>query len=294
MKVKYPIVKAITSDHLELFGFLAEAEGEKAAILIHIHGTSSSFYCEEYAGLFAEEFPVLGVATLFTNNRGSHVMEAWQNTGAALEMFEDCLLDIDAWIQYALDSGYRRILLQGHSLGTEKIVYYMNKGRFTQKVIAVILLGVSDSFGNQARIAQTFPVDPMKEARRLVAEGKGEQFLTSVWRPHGGGVPQCAASYLNFFSPGSELSKALPLRQGKGLLHYRKIKVPILAVIGEYDPFTYLPAAQALQLLETENRRTTAKIIPGTDHDFSGKEKDLLEMVKTFVQRVRAFQGTLT
>jgi alpha/beta superfamily hydrolase len=65
-------------------------------------------------------------------------------------------------------------------------------------------------------------------------------------------------------------------------------------VIGEYDPFTYLPAAQALQLLETENRRTTAKIIPGTDHDFSGKEKDLLEMVKTFVQRVRAFQGTLT
>jgi pimeloyl-ACP methyl ester carboxylesterase len=287
MNVKYPIVKAVTDDHLELFGFLAEAEGERDTILIHIHGTSSSFYCEEYARLFAEEFPSLGVTTLFTNNRGSHVMEAWQDSGAALEMFEDCLLDINAWIQYSLGAGYRRILLQGHSLGTEKIVFYMNKGKFTEKVVAVILLGVSDSFGNQARIAKTFPVDPMEEARRLVAEGKGEQFLTSVWRPHGGGVPQSAASYINFFSPGSELSKALPLRQGKDLLYYRKIKVPILSVVGEYDPFTCLPMPQALQLLEKENRQTRAKIIPGADHDFSGKEKELLEIVKAFVHTVR-------
>jgi len=103
--MKYPIVKTVTSDQIELFGFLAEAGGEKDAILIHIHGTSSSFYCEEYARLFAEEFPALGVATLFTNNRGSHVMEAWQNTGAALEMFEDCLLDIDAWVRLAIEDG---------------------------------------------------------------------------------------------------------------------------------------------------------------------------------------------
>jgi len=285
--VKYPIVKAITSDHLELFGFLAEAEGEKDAILLHIHGTSSSFYCEEYAGLFAEEFPALGVTTLFTNNRGSHVMEAWQNTGAGLEMFEDCLLDIDAWVRYAIEGGYRRIFLQGHSLGTEKIVYYMNQGEFAGKIAAVILLGVSDSFGNQARIAQTFPVNPMEEARRLVAEGKGDQFLTSVWRPHGGGVPQSAASYLNFFSPGSELSKALPLRLGKGLLHYRQIKVPILVVVGEYDPFTCLPVSEAIQLLEKENQQTRTKIIAGADHDFSGKEKELLQVIKEFVQTVR-------
>ena len=284
--MKYPIVKTVTSDQIELFGFLAEAGGEKDAILIHIHGTSSSFYCEEYARLFAEEFPALGVATLFTNNRGSHVMEAWQNTGAALEMFEDCLLDIDAWVRLAIEDGYRRIFLQGHSLGTEKIVYSMNRGKFTEKVVAVILLGVSDSFGNQARIARTFPADPMKEARRLVDEGKGEQFLTSVWRPHGGGVPQSAASYLNFFSPGSKLSEALPLHRGKDLLYYRKIEVPILVVVGEYDPFTCLPVPQALKLLEKENRHTRARIIPGADHDFSGKEKELLETVKEFVSEI--------
>ena len=285
--MKYPIVKVITGDHLELYGLLTEAEGEKDAILINIHGTSSSFYCEEYARLFAEEFVPLGVTTLFTNNRGSHVMEAWQNTGAALERFEDCLQDLDAWVRYALDRGHRRIFLQGHSLGTEKIVYYMNHGELADQVAAVILLGVSDSFGNQTRIAKTFPVDPMEEAGRLAAEGKGEQFLTSVWRAHGGGVPQSAVSYLNFFSPGSELSKTLPLRANEDLLYYRNIQVPILVLVGEYDPFTYLPVPEALRLLEKENRQTRTKIIAGTDHDFSGKERELVEAVKEFVGAVR-------
>jgi pimeloyl-ACP methyl ester carboxylesterase len=287
INMKYPIVKVITGDHLELYGFLAEAEGEKDAILINIHGTASSFYCEEYARLFAEEFPPLGISTLFTNNRGSHVMEAWQNTGAALEMFEDCLQDLDAWVRYALDGGYRRIFLQGHSLGTEKIVYYMEHGTLADHVAAVILLAVSDSFGNQARIAKTFPVDPMKEAGRLAAEGNGEQFLTSVWRAHGGGVPQSAVSYLNFFSPGSELSKTLPLRDNGNLLYYRNIRVPILVLVGEHDPFTCLPVPEALRLLEKENRQTRTKIIAGTDHDFSGKERELVETVKEFVGAVK-------
>jgi alpha/beta superfamily hydrolase len=65
-----------------------------------------------------------------------------------------------------------------------------------------------------------------------------------------------------------------------------------LVVVGEDDPFTYLPVQQALQLLEKENRQTIAKIIPGADHDFSGKEKELLETVKAFVQRVRDLYNT--
>jgi len=282
--MKYPVVRTITADHLELFGILSEAEGERDSILINIHGTSGCFYIEEYTPFLAEELPALGVATLFTNNRGSHVMEAWQKSGAALEIFEDCVLDLDVWVRYVLSLGYRRIILQGHSLGTEKVVYYMNKGNPPPAVAALILLGVSDSFGNQARIAKGFPVDPMVEAGRLMAEGRGEQFLTSVWRPHGGAVPKSAASYLNFFSPGSELSKALPLRQGGELSYYRGIRVPILVVVGEFDPFTCLPVREALALLQKENNRTQTRWIPGADHDFSGKSRELADVIKEFLK----------
>ncbi len=289
--MKYPIVKTITADNLELYGFLTEAEGEKDAILINIHGTSGCFYVEEYTPFLVEELPASGIATLFTNNRGSHVMEAWQKSGAALEMFEDCVLDIDAWIQYVLDRGYRRIFLQGHSLGTEKVVYYMNKGEYPPSVTAVILLGISDSFGNQALIARRFSVDPMVEAKRLMAEGKGEQFLTSIWRPHGGAVPQSAASYLNFFSPGSELSRAIPLRQRGDLFLYRAIRVPILVVVGEFDPFTCIPVQEALRVLEKENPRTRTQLGAGADHDFSGKGKELVKIVRDFLKRHLPISG---
>jgi pimeloyl-ACP methyl ester carboxylesterase len=282
--MKYPIVKTITSDHLELFGILAEADGEKDIVLINIHGTSGCFYIEEYTSFLVEELPALGISTLFTNNRGSHVMEAWQQSGAALEMFEDCVLDIDAWIRYVLSLGYRRIILQGHSLGTEKVVYYLNRGNPPPAVAALILLGVSDSFGNQALIAKGFPVDPMVEAKQLMAEGRGEQFLTSVWRPHGGAVPKSAASYLNFFSPGSELSKALPLRQRGKLSYYRGIRVPILIVVGECDPFTCIPVPEALDLLQKENSRTHTRLIAGADHDFSGKGKELADVIEEFLK----------
>ena len=282
--MRYPIVKTTTPDHLELFGLLFEPQGEKDAILINIHGTSGCFYVEEYTSFLAEELPPLGIGVLFTNNRGSHVMEAWQNSGAALEMFEDCVLDIDAWIRFALDAGYRRVILQGHSLGTEKVVYYLNHGNDARKVSALILLGVSDSFGNQAAIAKAFPVDPMTEAKRLVAEGRGEQFLTSIWRPHGGAVPKSAASYLNFFSPGSELSKAIPLRQKGDLFYYRAIRVPILVVVGEFDPFTCIPVQEAIHVLEKENPRTRTHLVAGADHDFSGKAKELVEVLRDFLK----------
>lgn len=282
--MNYPIVKIKTADNIDLHGIISDGGSEKDLVLINIHGTASSFYDEDFTKNLFAELPAIGVGVLFTNNRGNHVMEAFQNAGAALEKFEDCVLDIDAWIKFALDRGYKRVILQGHSLGTEKAVYYMSQGKYVNAIAGVILLAFSDSFGNQARIAEKFPVDPMIEAKELAAQGKGGQFITSVWRPHGGGVPKSADSYLNFFSPGSELSKALPIRQGGGLKMYREIKVPVLAIVGDKDPFTYLSVPEATALLKRENPLTQIKIIPDADHDFTNKEAELTQAIKDHIK----------
>src|SRR3989344_1753317 len=137
----YPIVKIKTPDNITLFGFLSESSN-KDIILINIHGTGSGFYVEEFESEFTERLPKLDVSTLFTNNRGNYTMESWQETGAAVEKFENCLIDIDAWIEFALQKGYKQIILQGHSLGTEKVVYYMEKGKYKDRVVGVILLGL--------------------------------------------------------------------------------------------------------------------------------------------------------
>ena len=64
---------------------------------------------------------------------------------------------------------------------------------------------------------------------------------------------------------------------------YQEIRVPVLAVVGDKDPFTYLPVSEAVALLKSENPLTQTKIIAGADHDFINKEKELAQSVISFI-----------
>lgn len=282
--MKYPIVKVVTPDDITLFAFLAEAQNKKT-ILINIHGTASGFYVEEFEKYFIDTFPNKGISVLFTNNRGSYTMESWQNTGSALEKFEDCVTDIDTWIKYCLDLGYKNIILQGHSLGTEKVVYYMNKGNYKDKVKAVILLGFADSYGSQERFLKTINIDPMREAKELVESGKGNQFLNSYWLSHAGVLPMSANSYINFFSEDSELSKALPIRKRNDLEMYRRIDVPILGIIGDKDQWLLLPLEEEVKLFESENLNAQIKVINDCTHSFEGKQQEVVDIITDFLNK---------
>lgn len=281
----YPIVEVKTLDNITLYGLLSESQ-QKDLILINIHGTGSCFYVEGFEKEFSENLPINGISTLFTNNRGNQVMECWQETGAAIEKFEDCLKDIDAWIEFVLKKGYKKIILQGHSLGTEKVVYYMEKGKYKEKIVGVVLLGFSDSYGVQMKFLRTQNIDPMDEAIKLVENGKGYQFLTSVWKCHAGVIPQNAESYINFFSQNSELSKALPIRNGKDLTYYQNIKTPILGVICENDEWmkTITTVSKSVEIMREENGNAQIEVISDTDHSFSGKQKELLNIVHKFIK----------
>lgn len=281
----YPIVKVKTPDDFTLFGFLAEAN-EKDTILINIHGTGSCFYAEEFEGEFIERLPKLGVSILFTNNRGNYTLESWQATGCAREKFEDCLIDIDTWIQFTLDKGYTKIILQGHSLGTEKVTYYMEKGKHKDKIIAVILLGFADSFGCQMKFLETQKVDPMINALELIKYGRGIELITSIHLCHAGVLPKTANSYVNCFSEGSDLSKALPLRQGKDLVYYQNIKVPILGIISDTDEWNEMLGVDTVSLLKNENSNARIETISDTDHSFSDKQKELVDIVIDFIKNI--------
>lgn len=281
--MKYPIVKIKTPDNIALFGYLAESE-KKDTILINIHGTGSCFYAEEFESEFIERLPNLGVSVLFTNNRGNYTMESWQETGCAKEKFEDCLTDIDSWIEFARDNGYNKVILQGHSLGTEKVTYYMEKGKHKDKVIAVILLGFADSFGCQMKFLETQKVDPMVNALELIKEGRGNELIISIHLCHAGVLPKTASSYVNCFSEDSELSKALPLRKGKDLTYYQNINVPILGVISDTDEWNKMLEVDTVSLLKNENSKAKIETISDTDHSFLGKQKELVDIVENFIK----------
>ena len=282
------LVQVKTRDRIVLHGLLWEAS-QKKTVVINIHGTASSFYDEDFMPVMGEKFSQQGISFLSTNNRGTMVLQARPLLGAATESFEDCVKDIDAWISFARVRNYQHIFLQGHSLGTEKIVYYLNKGQHKDLVKGVILLGFSDSYGSQMKYLQKKKLSSklIAEAYQLVSRRKWHTFLTSHWQSHAGVFPRSASAYINAFKHNSELSKALPLHQGKNLAFYKKISVPILAIIGDKKEYTIIPIQQALSLLKKENPLTETHQIKNCNHDFEGKEQELTRLVRLWLQRHR-------
>lgn len=47
--------------------------------------------------------------------------------GGSLERFQDSLFDIQGTIDYVKKLGYKNIILEGHSYGCNKVLYYYNK-----------------------------------------------------------------------------------------------------------------------------------------------------------------------
>lgn len=285
----YPIVKVKTIDDLTLHGLLTEPENPSKTIVIHIHGSSGNFYWNDYFGLLTESIVDLGIAYLATNNRGSGVYELEKNStysGVSLEKFEDCIVDINAWIEFALDRGYENIILEGHSYGTEKSVYYMNKGKYATKVIAVMLFGFSDNVGTQIKYERNIGRNYRQEAEEINASGEPWKLLSDYFGLCGE-MPISAQTYLHGFTEDSENAIALPLRKGKDLILFQNIQVPILGVISDNDDseYTIIPINEASKLLESENKLAEVKIIEGTNHAFTGKEVDLVEVVIDFLNR---------
>src|SRR5438132_1663330 len=98
--MSYPIVQVKTRDGIWLQGLSIPSQKERV-IFIHTHGTGSNFYEEYFIEVFVEKFADAGISLLSVNNRGAGVYDAYQKTGAAVEKFEECLEDIDAWIGFA-------------------------------------------------------------------------------------------------------------------------------------------------------------------------------------------------
>jgi len=278
----YPIVEVTTKDKIILSGLLSQPVKFKT-LYLNIHGTGSSFFCEVFQSVFYDQLPKLGIDVLFTNNRGSCVLDDWQDIGAALEMFEDSLLDIDAWMEWALKQNYHKIILSGHSFGTEKAVYYMNYGKHKDKVSGLVLMGFCDSVGSQQKFEKTIKEDLVAEARQKLKAGKGYELLTGQRKAQAGETAISAETYINLFSKNSELSKVIPLRKNSTLPMIRKINVPTLATVGDHDEYTIIPIKKAMALLEKENERIEIHQLKGSNHCYEGYQQELIKIVKKFL-----------
>jgi len=140
------LLQVSTSDGLYLHGFYSPTSDRKVALL-HIHGSEGNFYENNFIYSLINNLNQNNIAFLTVNTRGNGITTDFntvsgeiKNIGTKKELLEEAHLDISAWIKFLLDEGYQEIILQGHSLGTMKVIRYLFEGEYKDKINKLILL----------------------------------------------------------------------------------------------------------------------------------------------------------
>jgi len=161
------LISVETQDNLQLYGMLCR---KGTTMLAHTHGTAGSHGIEAFEQALRQFADSYDWGYLTFDNRGAHVLEDWQVSGAAVEKFTDSHLDIEAWIKYIKTLGVKDLILSGHSLGAEKIVDFV-RSHFDPIIKGLILLSPADTPGAQEVGEGKSRKSYRTRARNMVSKG---------------------------------------------------------------------------------------------------------------------------
>lgn len=117
-----------------LNGVLFNTEGADT-VFINITGIHGNFYSNPFYYNFGDTFNANGIDFIYaqTNDAFGQIKTLNVNTGKTEiigswnERFEYTDEDIEAYLAYAESAGYKHIILAGHSLGANKVIYYLSR-----------------------------------------------------------------------------------------------------------------------------------------------------------------------
>lgn len=285
------IVSAKSTDGIHYKGLLSEPSSNAKGIIIHIHGMSGSIVLNEYYSAMHTNYRDNGWAFLVPELRGSGAVTQYnsdnggKNLGNAFEIFEECIFDIQGWINFALELGYTNMWLQSHSLGTSKAAYYLNQSK-DSNVKGLIFLSPSDMVGlvhDAVGIKDHEVLFP--EAKQLVKDGKGTQFLSNkLW----GDNIISANTYINFFGEGAKDAIFNFENPSLGWDVVNSLNVPVLAISGTLDDgiVPVMDVYKAMEILEKELKNSPKKktiVYKDAEHSFDGFEEQITQDVLAFI-----------
>ncbi len=268
------IVQTKTSDGINFNGLISEAENPKG-IIIHIHGMAGSIVINSFYQSMHDEYTKNGWSFLVGELRGTGTVTQFTSAsgvrtiGNAYEIFEECVFDIDSWINFARDLGYSNICLQGHSLGTSKIAYYLDQTH-SKDIEKVILLSPSDMHGlvhDSTSIKEHEIL--LAEAERLIPSSPRELLSQPLWED----VLLSAQSYLTFFGQNSK-DNIFHYKQNNNWEVLNSIKIPVLAITGTQDDgiVPVISANEAMEILKSQlmnSSKVKTIVFEGAEHDFN-------------------------
>jgi pimeloyl-ACP methyl ester carboxylesterase len=250
--------------------------------LLMLHGVGSNFYTS-HLPLVAEALAGDGYHSLSSNTRGHDYITRSggrdQIGGAAFEMLEDCLLDVDAALEYLKGRGYSRFVLVGQSLGSVKSVYYQGT-RQRSDVVGVVSYSCPRLFYSSRVNQHPAFKQRLDEAQAMIDAGRGEEL---IWDTDSARSRVFSArTYVNKYGPHDNFD----LRP-----YAAKLGVPFLAVAGSEDASKPIPfyAKQMVEAAQAAGSTSASyHIVQGSGHGYEGHEPEAIEKIREFLARLPA------
>lgn len=283
--MKQELVRINSSDGIQMPGILYTPDKISEKIVIHVHGLNGNFYENNFIDSISKSYTDKGFAFLTFNNRGREfITELWKGKecvviGGSLERFKDCILDIEGAVKYAKEKGYKEIILEGHSYGCNKVLYYYNK-KNDESIKKIVLLAPCDipSEGKKFLSEKEYEI-AKNESTRLTNEGKESELIDFSVMANG---KIAAGTYYNDFLPGGE-NDFIRYRDGiDGTSEVlNKIDVPVLVIFGDNDECVLTePIDIVTQYLYNNLKNCNVQIIKETDHSYTDKYEELGKIIE--------------
>jgi pimeloyl-ACP methyl ester carboxylesterase len=270
-------IEARTRDGLRVIGLCSSPSGPVDQVVLHVHGYGGDFYSNRFVRECHTRLPQAGISFVSFNLRYSgYLVEAYSEAevdyvGSALVSPDKLALDIDAILE-ELSIPTSKLVLQGHSFGTNVVKCYANEH---PEIGRVVFLSPSDSerlyedwLRQQPPPPEASSVDNDPSRLRWDLFGivtSGQSYPLPITGP-------TFESLINslVFKAWSESAPSLDCTA--------------LVIQGKEDQISNLGATGNESAMSRLLPGATRVSIEGTGHIFSGKESEVCASLTTWIQ----------
>lgn len=272
-----------TSDGLRLPMVHFEPVSVKDICVIFIHGMCQTIIDNYFATVCGNVLSKNDIGFLYAHNRGHSIENdilmidgSYKRYGCMYEIFEECIYDIDLSIKKALDLGYKRIILMGHSYGCNKVIYYNYKKN--PNIEGIILASAPDMVGLQLYGQKDYK-KLIQEAKENIDNGKPRKILSNTIEDY---MYMSSQTYYNWYNDKTNLDNLPVMAYSDNWEQFKMIDKPILTFSGERETENYLH----LDLLKEKAENCPdfyGMIIKDTDHFYHNKENEISKLILNWI-----------
>lgn len=232
------IIKAIAKRGLELRGAIYGDTSNDTA-LVMLTGICSNIFQNDLLDSTGKLLSKNGITTIIGHAHDSfscfaytdHSIGKQRHTGVFRDEFPMVFEDVETWVLKAKELGFKKIILGGHSLGSNKIINYLGNtsDNFIDYFIVSSPIDIMHWWSVMPNIDKCFEM-----ANEFVKAGKGEDILPFLF---GGFSPMTANTVLGFYNADNLKNCPVLSKQGETKSLYN-IKPNGTFIIGSKDSVT--------------------------------------------------------